>query len=83
MWVQWWGYHEVVGTLKPYLMQKNLFGFFSLTGSRDVKTLSMCSCAIIHAIVHAQKQQATWWNFHYLIFDIVPLRVSRKDHDKC
>ena len=22
--VQWWGYHEVVVTLKPYLMQKNM-----------------------------------------------------------
>ena len=27
------GYHEVVGTLKPYYMQKNLFEFFALTGS--------------------------------------------------
>ena len=73
----------MVGILKPYLMQKNLFGILSLTGNRDVKTLGMCTCVITHAIVHAQKQQATWWIFHYLIFDIVPLRVFRKDHDNC
>ena len=39
--VQWWGYHEVVGTLKPPLplKQKNLFELFALTGGRDTKTL--------------------------------------------
>ena len=26
------GYHEVVGTLKPYLAGKDLYGLFSLTG---------------------------------------------------
>ena len=29
---QWWEYHVVVGTLKPYYMQKNLFEHFPLTG---------------------------------------------------
>ena len=38
MQVQWWGYHEVVGTLKPNLMQKNLFEIFALTASADSKT---------------------------------------------
>ena len=33
------GYHEVVGTLKPYLMQKNLFECFALTGGGTQKTL--------------------------------------------
>ena len=33
-----WGYIEVVGTLKPYLMQKYLFELFALTGSEDAIT---------------------------------------------
>ena len=32
---------EVVGNLKPYLMQKNLFELFALTGSGDAKTLGV------------------------------------------
>ena len=40
MQVQWCGYYEVVGTLKLYLMQKNLFKLFALTGSGDAKTLA-------------------------------------------
>ena len=41
LWMQvlWWMYHEVVGTLKNYLMQKNLFDLFALTGSGYAKTL--------------------------------------------
>ena len=31
------GYHEVVGTLKPYFMQKNLFECFALTGGETQK----------------------------------------------
>ena len=38
--VEWWGYHESVGTLKLDLTQKNLFERFALTGSRDTKTSS-------------------------------------------
>ena len=38
MQVQWWGYHEVVGTLKPYHMLKNLFELIALKGSGDAKT---------------------------------------------
>ena len=30
-----WEYHEVVGTFKLYLVQKNLFELFALTGDRD------------------------------------------------
>ena len=33
------GYQEVFGTLKPYLMQKNLLELFTLTGGGDAKTL--------------------------------------------
>ena len=40
MQVQWCGYYEVVGTLKLYLMQKNLFKLFALIGSGDAKTLA-------------------------------------------
>ena len=37
MQVQWWGYHELVGILNPYLMQNNLFEIFALTGARNAK----------------------------------------------
>ena len=53
MQVQWFGYHEVVTTLKPYLMEKNFFEMFVLTGAGGCKR----SCP-----------RAIWWNFHYLIF---------------
>ena len=56
-----------VGTLKPYLMQKNLFELFALTGSGDTKTLGTNTCTISCTIAHAQEQWATWWNLHYLI----------------
>ena len=36
--VQWWEYHAVVGTLKHYLMQKNVFELFALAGDEDTKT---------------------------------------------
>ena len=45
----------MVGTLKPYFMQKNLFEPFTLRGIRKAKTLCVSTCA--------------WWNFHYLIFN--------------
>ena len=47
MQVQWWGYNEFVGTLKPNLMQKNLFEFFALTGDRDDKNLDMSTCIMV------------------------------------
>ena len=34
-----------VKTLKPYLMQKNLFKLFVLTDSRDAKALGASTCA--------------------------------------
>ena len=39
MQVQCWGYHEVVGQLKPYHMLKNLFEFIALKDNGDGKTL--------------------------------------------
>ena len=33
------GYHEVIGTLKPYHMLKNLFELLAHKGSADAKTL--------------------------------------------
>ena len=35
----WWGYHDMMGTLKHYLIQKNFFELFALTGRRNAKTL--------------------------------------------
>ena len=40
--VEWWGYPEVVGTLKSYLLLYNLFEPFALTGGGDAKTLGAC-----------------------------------------
>ena len=54
MQVQWLEYHEVVGTVKPYHMQKNLFELFALTDSRDAKTEGTISCA----------KEPPLWNFH-------------------
>ena len=51
--VQWWRYHEVVETLKPYLIQKNLFEILALTGGGDRKTSDMSTHAITHTL-------ATW-----------------------
>ena len=51
------GGEVVVGKLIPYLMQKNLFELFALTGGGDAKTED--------ATVRAR---ATWWSFHCLIF---------------
>ena len=45
MQVQWWGYHEVVGTLKPYFMLKNLFELIALKGDGDGTTLGASACA--------------------------------------
>ena len=39
MLVQWWGYHDVVKTLKPYLTQKNLCELFTLTLTSHYKIL--------------------------------------------
>ena len=36
--VQWWGYHEVVGTLKPYHMLKNLFELIAASPSAHPRT---------------------------------------------
>ena len=33
MQVQWWGYHQVVKTLKLYYLLKNLFELIALKGS--------------------------------------------------
>ena len=50
MQVQWWGYHGVVGTLKPCHMLKNLFELIALKDDGYRKTLgastsvSMCIC---------------------------------------
>ena len=40
MQVQWWGYHEVVGTLKSYLMQNNLFELLALTVGGNVRVVA-------------------------------------------
>ena len=45
MQVQWWGYHEVVGTLKHYQMLNNLFELIALKGDQDGETLGASTCA--------------------------------------
>ena len=48
--VQWWRHREVVETLKPYLIQKNLFEIFALTGGGDTKTSGMSTHPITHTL---------------------------------
>ena len=43
MHIKWQGYHEIVLTLKPYHMLKNLFKLIALTGDMDGKTLDVGS----------------------------------------
>ena len=35
------------GAPKHYIVQKNMFELFALTGSRDTKTLSASVCALV------------------------------------
>ena len=51
MQVEWWGYHEVVGILKPYHMIKNLSEVIALKGSRDRKTLRTNAHAQVQVLV--------------------------------
>ena len=51
---------QVLGTLKPYHMQKNLFELFALTGSEDANTLGKSTHTINRIIARARKQRATW-----------------------
>ena len=51
MQVQWWAYYEVLGTFKPYLMQKNLFELFALTGGRNTKSFSESACAQAQVLI--------------------------------
>ena len=79
MQIQWLGYHKVVGTLKPYLVQKNLFELFALIGGKYVKTLGTNARDISRVIACTR---ATWWNFHYLILyncDVLVLIQIQRD----
>ena len=49
MQLQCWGYHEVVGTLKPYHMQ-NIF--FALTDRRDTKEHKIHHCGTFTIFKH-------------------------------
>ena len=66
MLVQWWGYHEVVMTLKPYHIQKNLFQHSICThgqlGCKNFGHEHLWPGMNTHAISCAW---ATWWNFYY------------------
>ena len=47
------GIHTAVATLKPYLMQNNLFEPFALTGSGVVKNFGCkCHCSCLKRISH-------------------------------
>ena len=41
MQLQYWGQSYLVGTLKPYLLQNNLFELYALSSSGDTKTLTL------------------------------------------
>ena len=64
MQVQWWEYHEVVLTLKPYLMEKNLnFLHSQVVGMESFGHKCLCLGVSTHT-------QATGWNVHYVLFSI-------------
>ena len=44
MQIQWWGYHELLRTLKPYHMLKNLFEIIAIKDDGDGKTLGTSTC---------------------------------------
>ena len=50
MQAQWWGYHEVVGALKPYFMPKNLFERFTFTGGGNTKALGTSAYTHLQAL---------------------------------
>ena len=58
MQVQWWGYHEVTGTIKPYHMLKYLFELIALKGSGDTKTLGTSTHAQVRALELVQRARA-------------------------
>ena len=51
MQVHWWEYHEVVGTLKPYHILKNLFELIALKDKGDGVALSPTASARARALV--------------------------------
>ena len=57
---------SVVGTLKPYLIQRICLNF-AHTDRKDVKNFDVSACATSHIINPARKQRFASWNFHYLI----------------
>ena len=50
MQVHLWGYHDVVGTFKPYYGLKNLFEIIALKGDGDRKTLGMSTHAQVQGL---------------------------------
>ena len=62
MQVLWWGYHNIVGTLKPYLIQKEFVETFCTHRQWDANTSGMSA----HAITRAQATYETFTNYFYL-----------------
>ena len=56
MQVQWLEYHDMLGTIKLYQMQKSFGWTFFTHRFRDTNTSSASACA-----------RATWWNLHYFL----------------
>ena len=76
MQVQWKGYHEVVGTLKPYLIQKNLFEYFAL-GQTAAPKLSLTISIILDGSQFFMNQQLKQYVFFkYGIVLCLQKRVS-------
>ena len=57
----------MVGDSQTLPYAKNLFELFALTGGRDGNTWGASA-----------RTRATWWNFHYLIFLIINLILTKK-----
>ena len=58
----------MVGTLKLYLMQKNVLDLFSLTSGGNSQFLKKSARIWALALAHITCTRATWSNFHDLNF---------------
>ena len=69
----------MVGTLKPYYMQNNLFQLYLLTGSRDTKTLGASDCTWAQVLVPSLSPEPpgeTFTNYFNCLYQVIPLSAE-------
>ena len=72
MQIQWWGYYEVVGTFKPYLIPKSLFQLF-VAGCE-------CSCIVMPLLVPEPRGET--FTIFYPLCLLCQFSVRRDLHGK-